>query len=99
MKEGTSTAGGGGGSFPKKHPERLVWCLIIMIIIIMIIIIKIIIIMIIIIMIITIKIIIIMIIIIMIIHLFAGAFQGPQGRLTEHQLSMSMRITDLEGLE
>ena len=78
MKEGTSTAGG-GGSFPKKHPERLVWCLIIMIIIIMIII--------------------IMIIIIMIIHLFAGAFQGPQGRLTEHQLSMSMRITDLEGLE
>ena len=39
------------------------------------------------------------IIIIMIIHLFAGAFQGPQGRLTEHQLSMSMRITDLEGLE
>ena len=40
-----------------------------------------------------------MIIIIMIIHLFAGAFQGPQGRLTEHQLSMSMRITDLEGLE
>ena len=41
----------------------------------------------------------IMIIIIMIIHLFAGAFQGPQGRLTEHQLSMSMRITDLEGLE
>ena len=44
-------------------------------------------------------IIIIMIIIIMIIHLFAGAFQGPQGRLTEHQLSMSMRITDLEGLE
>ena len=84
MKEGTSTAGGGGGSFPKKHPERLVWCLIIMIIIIMIIIIMI---------------IIIMIIIIMIIHLFAGAFQGPQGRLTEHQLSMSMRITDLEGLE
>ena len=73
MKEGTSTAG--GGSFPKKHPERLVWCLII------------------------IKIIMIMIIIIMIIHLFAGAFQGPQGRLTEHQLSMSMRITDLEGLE
>ena len=66
MKEGTSTTG--GGSFPKKHPERLVWCLIIMIII------------------------------IIIIHLFAGAFQGPQGRLTEHQLSMSMRITDLEGL-
>ena len=91
MKEGTSTAG--GGSFPKKHPERLVWCLMIIIIIMIIII------MIIIIMIIIIMIIIIMIIIIMIIHLFAGAFQGPQGRLTEHQLSMSMRITDLEGLE
>ena len=43
-------------------------------------------------------IIIMLMIIIMIIHLFAGAFQGPQGRLTEHQLSMSMRITDLEGL-
>ena len=45
-----------------------------------------------------------MIIIIMIIHLFAGAFQGPQGRVTKQrerdsQLSMSMRITDLEGLE
>ena len=49
-------------------------------------------------------IIIMIMIIIMIIHLFAGAFQGPQGRLTKQrerdsQLSMSMRITDLEGLE
>ena len=44
-----------------------------------------------------------MIIIIMIIHLFAGAFQDTQSGHTKqsgkNQLSMSMGIIDLEGLE